>query len=75
MPRAPRVTGAEAVAALKQDDWTVKRIAGSHYHLEHETKPGIVTVPVHAGVILAPKTLASIVRSAGLTMDQFRRLL
>jgi predicted RNA binding protein YcfA (HicA-like mRNA interferase family) len=34
-----------------------------------------VTVPVHAGRILKPKTLASIVAGTGLTMEAFTELL
>ncbi len=43
--------------------------------LHHPSKPGRVDVPYHAGDILAPKTLASILRQAGLSNDQLRTLL
>jgi predicted RNA binding protein YcfA (HicA-like mRNA interferase family) len=43
--------------------------------LKHEEKPGRVTVPVHAGEILYPKTLLSIIDQAGMTVDEFRDLL
>lgn len=75
MPRAPRVTGSDVLAALRRDGWSVVRVTGSHHHLAHSTKPGLVTVAVHPGEIVKPKTLASIVRNASLTMDEFRRLL
>jgi hypothetical protein len=48
---------------------------GSHLYLKHETKPGMVTVARHAGVIIKPKTLAAILEQAGLTTDQLRNLL
>jgi predicted RNA binding protein YcfA (HicA-like mRNA interferase family) len=42
----------------------------------HPDKPRRrVQVPRHAGVILKPKTLRSILNQAGLTLDEFRRLL
>ncbi|WP_084663898.1 type II toxin-antitoxin system HicA family toxin [Thermanaeromonas toyohensis] len=34
-----------------------------------------VIVPVHAGKVLKPKTLKSILKSAGLTVDEFIVLL
>ncbi|MCK9299481.1 MAG: type II toxin-antitoxin system HicA family toxin [Methanoculleus sp.] len=35
----------------------------------------IVTVPVHSGKILAPRTLQAILFQAGITVDEFRALL
>lgn len=61
--------------ALCRDGWVVERQSGSHAQLRHSTKPGLVTVPRHAGVILSPKTLASILEQAGLTADELRDLL
>ena len=74
-PRAPRITGAQAVSALTREGWQVARQAGSHVHLKHPLKSARVTVPVHAGEILKPKTLASILEQAGLTVEEFRKLL
>ena len=77
MPRQPRATGAETVRALQRAGWVVARQRGSHALLVHPDKPGRqpVTVPVHAGRILKPKTLASILDQAGLSVDEMRRLL
>jgi predicted RNA binding protein YcfA (HicA-like mRNA interferase family) len=76
MSRAPRVTAREALRALQRDGWTVRRQSrGSHVQSTHPTKLGRVTVPMHAGVILQPKTLTTILRQAGLTLDEFRKLL
>ena len=36
---------------------------------------GRVTVPVHAGVILKPKTLLSILEQAGVSVEEFVNLL
>jgi predicted RNA binding protein YcfA (HicA-like mRNA interferase family) len=44
-------------------------------HLKHASRPGRVTVPVHAGEILKPKTLASIVDQAGIELDEFVKML
>jgi predicted RNA binding protein YcfA (HicA-like mRNA interferase family) len=55
--------------------WYEARQAGSHVHLKHASRPGRVTVPVHAGEILKPKTLASIVDQAGIELDEFVKML
>jgi predicted RNA binding protein YcfA (HicA-like mRNA interferase family) len=61
MPRAPRITGKDALRVLVRDfGWYVARQAGSDVHLKHASRPGRVTVPLHAGDILKPKTLATI---------------
>ena len=44
--------------------------------LVHPSRPGVtVTVPVHAGENLKPKTLSAILDQAGLTVDEFVKLL
>ncbi len=74
-PRQPRITAAQLLRALRRDGWEQHHQTGSHLYLKHETKPGMVTVPRHAGVIIKPKTLASILDQAGLSNDQLRELL
>ncbi|BCV20952.1 hypothetical protein hamaS1_10210 [Moorella sp. Hama-1] len=49
-------------------------IEGSHYQLYRPGK-GLVTVPVHAKETLPPKTLKSILRQAGLTVEELIELL
>jgi predicted RNA binding protein YcfA (HicA-like mRNA interferase family) len=51
------------------------RQAGSHVHLKHANRPGRVTVPVHAGEILKPKTVATILDQAGIELDEFMKVL
>jgi predicted RNA binding protein YcfA (HicA-like mRNA interferase family) len=74
-PRSPRITAVELLRALKHAGWQPVRQSGSHVTLKHPTKPGIVTVPKHAKVILKPKTLSSILEQAGLTANELRELL
>jgi predicted RNA binding protein YcfA (HicA-like mRNA interferase family) len=69
------VTGAEVLAALKRAGWYVDSIEGSHHQMRHTSHRGWVTVPVHAGEILHPKTLKSILRDANMTPDELRALL
>ncbi|MBI3968056.1 MAG: type II toxin-antitoxin system HicA family toxin [Chloroflexi bacterium] len=75
MPKLPRVTAAEARRAIERDGWMLVRQAGSHAHFLHLTKLGRVTIAVHAGVILPPKTLTRIIGDAQLTVDEFIDLL
>ena len=75
MPRLPRVTAAEARRAIMRDGWYLARTRGSHEMYEHQIKPGLVTIPVHAGETLAPKTIRSIITQAGLSVEQFIELL
>jgi len=71
----PRVTAHEAERAIMRDGWRLVGGSGSHRQYEHSTKPGAVTIAHHAGQIIAPGTLGSILRQAGLTVEQFRSLL
>jgi predicted RNA binding protein YcfA (HicA-like mRNA interferase family) len=75
MPRLPRITGDEALRALRKAGWREVRRRGSHVMLHHESRPGRVVVPVHAGAILKPKTLLSILDQAGIDSEQLRGLL
>jgi predicted RNA binding protein YcfA (HicA-like mRNA interferase family) len=70
------ITGKDTLRVLVRDfGWYVARQAGSHAHLKHRSQQGRVTVPVHAGEILKPKTMASILDQAGIELDEFVRML
>lgn len=56
----------QVIRALEDDGWRLDRQAGSHRQYRHPIKPGTVTVPGHLGDDLAPGTLGSIRRQAGL---------
>ncbi|MGH7801152.1 MAG: type II toxin-antitoxin system HicA family toxin [Thermodesulfobacteriota bacterium] len=51
---------------LEQEGWYLVRTRGSHHQYKHPTKPGLVTVPGRPGDELAPGTLNSILKQAGL---------
>lgn len=75
-PRQPCITGMEVIKALKRDGWCFERQHGSHVYLKHPERPYLrVTVAVHAGEVIKPKTLQSILKQAGLSMSEFRDLL
>ncbi len=51
---------------LAEDGWYLVAIRGSHRQLKHPSKPGRVTVAGRPSDELAPGTLASILKQAGL---------
>ncbi|MCW5703555.1 MAG: type II toxin-antitoxin system HicA family toxin [Bradyrhizobium sp.] len=72
----PVVSGRRVIQALTRTGFVVNRIVGSHHVLVYPGDPTrTVTVPVHAGRDLKPGTLRSIIRQAGLTVDEFNELL
>lgn len=75
MPQLPRVTGREAVQALRRLGWEVVAQKGSHAQLKHPERGGRVTVPIHAGETIGPGLLRSILAQAHLTAEEFRAAL
>jgi predicted RNA binding protein YcfA (HicA-like mRNA interferase family) len=74
--RLPVGTGRDVVRALRRAGFVVDRIVGSHHVMTIPGDPSrTVTVPVHSGRDLKPGTLRSIIRQAGLTVEEFARLL
>lgn len=75
-PKQPRITGIKVIRALQRVGWYTERQHGSHVYLKHPSYPHLrVTVAVHAGEVVKPKTLQSILEQAGLSIDEFRDLL
>jgi len=67
--KLPVVSGREVVRVFGGFGWNVARQASSHIIL---TKPGeIVTLSVPNHKEVAKGTLRTLIRSAGLTVDQF----
>jgi len=72
--KLPRVTAAEVIKTLEKTGFFCSRQSGSHKI--YKNKEGKrVTVPYHAGKILHPKVLMSILRDADMTVDRFKELL
>lgn len=74
MTRLPRVTAKEVFNGLKRNGFEVIRTSGSHHFL-HRPGSGIVTISIHPGEIVKPKTLKSILKQAGLTVEELIDLL
>ncbi|WP_298665207.1 type II toxin-antitoxin system HicA family toxin [uncultured Methanofollis sp.] len=73
--KLPRATGEKVVRALKRAGFEEVGMRGSHQYLHHPERGIIVTVPVHSGKTLAPKTLQAILFQAGISLDEFLSLL
>ncbi len=56
----------DLIKLINQDGWYLARIRGSHRQYKHSTKPGLVTIPGKPGDYLAPGTVNSILKQAGL---------
>jgi len=56
----------DIIKLLEQDGWYLKATKGSHRQYKHPTKSGRVTLPGHPGDDLAPGTLNSVLKQAGL---------
>jgi predicted RNA binding protein YcfA (HicA-like mRNA interferase family) len=69
-----RVTAADAIRVLERAGFSFKRQSGSHKI--YKNKEGKrATVPYHAGKILHPKVLTSILRDAGISIEKFKELM
>ena len=74
MSNLPRVSGREVVKALARIGYEHDRQRGSHIILRQEQYPHRrIVVPDHKEV--AKGTLRAIIRSSGLTVDEFKALL
>lgn len=60
----------ELIRILERDGWHQVSQRGSHRQFRHPVKPGRVTVAGHMGQELAPGTLGSIFRQAGLSREE-----
>jgi predicted RNA binding protein YcfA (HicA-like mRNA interferase family) len=70
-PKLPAVSGKQVIAALEKEGWYVKRVRGSHHVLRHPDIPDAIPVPVHGSRPIKRGTLASILRAAGISRDEF----
>ncbi len=75
MPKLPVVSAAEAVRALGRAGFVVDHQTGSHVVLLHSQTGRRAVVPRHGARDLKAGTLRTIVGDAGLTVEEFRKLL
>jgi predicted RNA binding protein YcfA (HicA-like mRNA interferase family) len=74
-PALPVLKARVVVTALERAGFFIHQASGSHVQLKHRDHPELrVTVPYHTGDV--PRgALRSIIRQAGLTVEQFCALL
>jgi predicted RNA binding protein YcfA (HicA-like mRNA interferase family) len=61
------VTVREIIKTIESEGWFLSRQRGSHRQFKHPTRGGIVTVAGKPSKDLAPKTVKSIFRQAGMS--------
>jgi predicted RNA binding protein YcfA (HicA-like mRNA interferase family) len=74
LPKLPRATGRELARALEKAGFEVERIAGSHAIMDNQATGLTITVPLWRRP-LPTGTIHAILRQAGLTGDDLRKLL
>jgi predicted RNA binding protein YcfA (HicA-like mRNA interferase family) len=72
--KLPAIKPRELIRALERAGWQLDRVRGSHYIMVHPEEHRAVPVP-HHNRDLKTGTLASILRSTGISRDELRRLL
>lgn len=65
----PRMSGREVVRVLESIGWQVARQRGSHIIMVREGHTATLSIPNHKEV--AKGTLRSLIRSAGLNVEEF----
>ena len=73
MPRLPVISGREAVHAFERAGWKVSRREGSHIIMSKAGMPVTLSVPDHQEVRRG--TLRSLIRNAGMSVEEFILLL
>ncbi|MEW6423795.1 MAG: type II toxin-antitoxin system HicA family toxin [Bacillota bacterium] len=74
MARLPALKAKEVIGALQELGFQVDHVTGSHYILRH---PGgrRVVVPYHGKGDVKQGVLRSIIRQAGITPEEFKKLI
>jgi predicted RNA binding protein YcfA (HicA-like mRNA interferase family) len=71
--RLPVCSGADAIRVLTRAGWREDRQRGSHVTLIKGGSPVVLTVPLHRA--LGPGLLRSLIRKAGLSVEEFIQIL
>jgi len=69
--KLPRVTATDIIRALEKAGFFLARQSGSHKIYKNEQGKR-ATVPFHSSDILHPKVLKSILKDAGLTIEDLK---
>jgi len=69
------LTASKLAKALKKDGFVLDRVRGSHHIFWHDVKRLTVAVPFHGRKDLGKGLVRGIIRDAGLTREEFLKLL
>jgi predicted RNA binding protein YcfA (HicA-like mRNA interferase family) len=72
--KLPSVKPQQVIRALERAGWQRRRTRGSHHYFVHPDKRDAIAVPVH-NRDMKPGLLLAIIKTTGLSREQFRRLL
>lgn len=75
MPRLPTLSAQKLIKVLKKKEFIHIRTTGSHQIFIRKRDQSRVTVPVHKGHDLGRGITLSILKDAGITIDEFLKLL
>ncbi|HFC97053.1 MAG TPA: addiction module toxin, HicA family [Thermosulfurimonas dismutans] len=75
MSKVPSLNYDKVIKALQRDGWVVVRQKGSHIRLHKYTKDKKLKLIVPAHKPIKRSTLAHILKQAGLTIEEFLKLL
>lgn len=73
MSRLPIISGMKAIKAFSKAGWVPHRQVGSHVVLRKEGSKVTLSIPKHKE--LKPGLLRHLIKSAGLTVEEFEGLL
>lgn len=71
MPKVPRISGKQAVSAFEKAGFIHDRTVGSHFILVKEDVPHVLSIPVHGNQDVGIGLLRSLIRKAGMTVEEF----
>jgi predicted RNA binding protein YcfA (HicA-like mRNA interferase family) len=74
-PKLPSVTGKQLAKVLEAKGWYLKRTKGSHHIMRHSTIPDAIPVPIHGNRDIKRGLLLNILKTAGISRDEFQELL
>ena len=71
MSRLGSYTGMVIVHAFQKAGWSISRQKGSHVAMEKPGQDATLSIPVHKGKDVKRGTLRSLIKDAGMTVDEF----
>lgn len=75
MTKAPRLTGKELKTVLEKSGFYLHHIEGSHHIMKRDLPAARISIPIHGSKIIKPGLYRRIVKSAGLTDNNIKKLL